>query len=61
LLKTLVKAGAACHGFTDVQKYKLVKVAEFGAEGICMEKIVSGLEGFEALGRSPGAYFIALS
>jgi hypothetical protein len=55
LLKTLVRAGTMCPGFTDVQKYELIKVGEFGAEGIYLDEIVGGLEVFEAIGRGLGA------
>ncbi|KAI5851261.1 hypothetical protein DFP73DRAFT_507526 [Morchella snyderi] len=54
LLKSLVRVGANCAGFTDIQKYELVKAAEFGVEGIQLERIIPGLEGFEAIGRRPG-------
>ena len=55
LLRSLVRVGAMCPGFTDVQRYELVKMAEFGAEGVYLEEVVSGLEVFEAIGRSLGA------
>lgn len=54
LLKSLARVGTNCPGFTDLQKYELLKTAEFGAEGIHLEMVVSGLEGFEAIGRRPG-------
>ncbi|RPB14706.1 hypothetical protein P167DRAFT_40286 [Morchella conica CCBAS932] len=54
LLKSLVRVGVNCAGFTDIQKYELIKTAEFGAEGIRLERIIPGLEGFEAIGRRPG-------
>lgn len=54
LLKSLVMVGASCAGFTDPQKYELLKAAEFGAEGIFLEEIIPGLEGFGAIGRRPG-------
>lgn len=46
--------GANCAGFTDPQKYELIKVAEFGAEGMFIEEIIPGLERFGAIGRRPG-------
>ncbi|KAG0636334.1 hypothetical protein HOY80DRAFT_891538 [Tuber brumale] len=55
LLKSLVRVGAMCSGFTDVQRHELVKIAEFGAEGIYLEEIMSGFHIFRALGRRPGA------
>lgn len=54
LLKSLVMVGTNCAGFTDPQKYELLKTAEFGAEGILLEQIIPGLEGFGAIGRRPG-------
>ncbi|RPB01847.1 hypothetical protein L873DRAFT_1886583 [Choiromyces venosus 120613-1] len=55
LLKSLVRVGAMCSGFTDVQRHELVKMAEFGAEGIYLEEIMPGFHIFRALGRRPGA------
>jgi len=55
LLKSLVRVGAMCSGFTDIQRHELVKVAEFGAEGIYLEEVMPGFHIFRALGRRPGA------
>lgn len=54
LLKSLVTVGTNCAGFTDPQKYELIKISEFGNEGIFFEGIIPGLERFEAIGRRPG-------
>lgn len=55
LLKTLLCVGLRCSGFTDAQKYELVKTAEFGAEGIRVDSDIAVLGGFEALGKAIGA------
>jgi hypothetical protein len=55
LLKSLLRVGIRCSGFTDTQKYELVKAAEFGAEGIQVDADINILSGFEALGKAVGA------
>lgn len=55
LLKALLRVGLRCAGFTDAQKYELVKTAEFGAEGIQVDADIGILSGFEALGKAIGA------
>lgn len=55
LLKALLRVGIRCSGFTDTQKYELVKTAEFGAEGIQVDSDIGILSGFEALGKAVGA------
>ncbi|KAF8250466.1 hypothetical protein K440DRAFT_659461 [Wilcoxina mikolae CBS 423.85] len=55
LLKSLLHVGIRCSGFTDTQKYELVKTAEFGAEGIRVDADINILSGFEALGKAVGA------
>lgn len=55
LLKSLLRVGLRCAGFTDAQKYELVKTAEFGAEGIQVDADIGILSGFEALGKAVGA------
>ena len=55
LLKALLRVGIRCAGFTDTQKYELVKCAEFGAEGIRVDADIGVLSGFEALGKAIGA------
>ncbi|KAA8900029.1 hypothetical protein FN846DRAFT_782012 [Sphaerosporella brunnea] len=55
LLKALLRVGIRCAGFTDAQKHELVKIAEFGAEGIRVDADIGILSGFEALGKAIGA------
>jgi hypothetical protein len=55
LLKALLRVGIRCAGFTDAQKYELLKTAEFGAEGIRVDADIGILSGFEALGKAIGA------
>jgi hypothetical protein len=55
LLKSLLRVGIRCPGFTDAQKFELVKTAEFGADGICVDSDITILGGFEALGKAIGA------
>lgn len=55
LLKSLLLVGIRCSGFTDSQKYELVKTAEFGADGIQVDADINILSGFEALGKAVGA------
>jgi hypothetical protein len=54
LLKSLLRVGLRCSGFTDFQKYELVKAAEFGAEGIQVDSDIGAFGGFEALGKAVG-------
>lgn len=55
LLKALLCVGIRCAGFTDAQKYELVKTAEFGADGVQVDEDIGILSGFEALGKAIGA------
>ena len=57
LLKKLCKAGVFCTGFTNKQKREVVKMGEFGAEGLAkeVEEDVPGFEGLLALSRKRGA------
>lgn len=54
LLKALLGVGIRCAGFTDAQKYELVKTAEFGADGVQVDDDIGILSGFEALGKAVG-------
>ncbi|TGZ82458.1 hypothetical protein EX30DRAFT_394753 [Ascodesmis nigricans] len=55
LLKAVLCVGIRCAGFTDAQKYELVKTAEFGADGVQVDEDIGILSGFEALGKAVGA------
>ena len=57
LLKRLCKAGVFCTGFTNKQKREIVKVGEFGAEGLEkeVEDDVPGFGNLLALSRKRGA------
>jgi len=55
LLKALLRVGIRCSGFTDAQKFELVKTAEFGSEGIRVDPDIAVLGGLEALGKAIGA------
>lgn len=57
LLKKLCKAGVVCTGFTNKQKREIIKMGEFGAEGLEkeVEDDIPGFEGLLALNRKRGA------
>ena len=56
LLKKLCRAGVFCTGFTNKQKREIVKIGEFGAEGLEkeVEDDIPGFDGMLALGRKRG-------
>ncbi|KAI5810020.1 hypothetical protein DFH27DRAFT_170935 [Peziza echinospora] len=57
LLKKLCKAGVFCSGFTNKQKREIIKVGEFGAEGLATEvgEDIKGFEGLLSLSKKRGA------